>query len=319
MKIAILDDYTDVALNMADWSGLGEITVFHDTLSGPEALTTRLRPFDVLCVMRERTPLPSALLERLPNLKLIVTTGQRNASIDLEAARGGGITVCGTESRKTTTAELTLALMLALSRRVIAESAGLAAGKWQTGLGRDLYGQRLGLVGLGKIGEQVALLGKAFGMEVDAWSQNLSEARCDEVGVRFCSSLGELMGKADVVSIHLVLSERTKGLIGLEALAAMKPGALLINTSRGPIVDTEVLLKGLRGGRPGTAGLDVFDEEPLPEDHPLRDPELLADGKLLLTPHLGYATEATWRLFYSQTVQAIRAWKDGSPIRILNP
>ncbi len=319
MKIAILDDYAGVALNMADWSGLGEITVFRDTLSDPEALTTRLRLFDVLCVMRERTPLPSGLLERLPNLKLIVTTGQRNASIDLEAARGGGITVCGTESRKTTTAELTLALMLALSRRVIDESAGLAAGKWQTGLGRDLYGQRLGLIGLGKIGEQVALLGKAFGMEVDAWSQNLSEARCGEVGVRFCATLDELMGKADVVSIHLVLSERTKGLIGPEALAAMKPGVLLINTSRGPIVDTEALLKGLREGRPGTAGLDVFDEEPLPGDHPLRDPELLADGRLLLTPHLGYVTEATWRLFYDQTVQAIKAWKDGSPIRVLNP
>ena len=319
MKIAILDDYAGVALNMADWSGLGEITVFRDTLSDPEALTNRLRPFDVVCVMRERTPLPSGLLERLPNLKLVVTTGPRNASIDLGAASGGGITVCGTESRKTTTAELTLVLMLALSRRVIPESAGLAAGKWQAGLGRDLYGQRLGLVGLGKIGEQVARLGKAFGMEVDAWSQNLIQARCDEVGVRFCSSLDELMGKADVVSIHLVLSERTKGLIGPEAIAAMKPGALLVNTSRGPIVETDALLKGLREGRPGMAGLDVFDEEPLPEDHPLRDPELLADGRLLLTPHLGYATEATWRLFYSQTVQAIRAWKDGSPIRVLNP
>jgi len=318
MKIAVLDDYAGVALEMADWTGLGEVAVFRDTVSDPEALITRLRPFDVLCVMRERTPLPSAVLERLPNLKLIVTTGQRNASIDLDAASAGGITVCGTESRKTTTAELTLALMLALSRRLVAESAGLAAGKWQTGLGRDLYGQRLGLVGLGKIGEQVAQLGKAFGMEVEAWSQNLTEARCAEVGVRFCSSLSELMGSADVVSIHLVLSGRTTGLIGAEAFAAMKPGALLINTSRGPIVETQALLTGLREGRPAMAALDVFDVEPLPEGHPLRDPGLMTDGRLLLTPHLGYVSEATWRLFYGQTVEAIRTWKDGRPIRVLN-
>lgn len=317
MKIAILDDYAGVALQMADWSGLGEVTVFRDTLKDQEALVARLKPFKALCVMRERTPLPGELLRRLPNLALIVTSGPRNSSIDLTTAKNLGLTVCGTESRKTTTAELTLTLMLALARQIIPESNSLVAKTWQKGIGRDLHGLTLGLVGLGKIGRQVARLGQALGMKVIAWSRNLTTDRCAELEADHCVSLESLMGRADVVSIHLVLSAGTTGLIGAQALAAMKPGAILVNTSRGPIVDTTALLAGLRQGRPAMAGLDVFDEEPLPEDNPLFDAALIGSGRLLMTPHLGYATQATFELFYRQTAEAVRAWQAGTPIRLL--
>lgn len=317
MKIAILDDYTTSALALADWSGLGDITVFQDTLTGTAALTARLAPFDVICVMRERTPVTAELIAGLPNLRLIVTTGPRNAAIDLRAATQAGITVCGTESRKTTTAELACLMMLALNRRLLPEVASLTGGGWQSGLGRDLAGLTLGLVGLGNIGAQMATLGRAFGMQVAAWSPNLTQGRCDSLGVTRAPDLTGLMQVSDVVSVHMVLSDRSRGLIDARAFAEMRPGAAYINTSRAGLQDTAALIAGLRKGRPAMAGLDVFDTEPLPHDDPLRDADLIAQGRLLLSPHLGYATEATFRLFYTQTVEALRAWQAGRPIRVL--
>ncbi|MBU2361176.1 MAG: D-2-hydroxyacid dehydrogenase family protein [Alphaproteobacteria bacterium] len=316
MKIAILDDYARAALRLADWDGLSEVTVFADTLTG-DALRARLLPFDVLCLMRERTPLDADLIAALPNLRLIVTSGPRNASIDLDAARAAGITVCGTESRKTTTSELATLMMLALNRRLLPEVASLHDTGWQSGLGRDVAGLTLGLIGLGNIGAQMVTIGKALGMGVVAWSPNLTDARCAALGVGRMDSLPDLMARADVVSVHMVLSDRSRGLVDAGAFAAARPGQVFINTSRGPLVDTAALLDGLRRGRPAMAGLDVFDVEPLPLDDPLRDADLIASGRLLLTPHLGYATEATFRLFYTQTVDAIRAFQAGAPIREL--
>lgn len=318
MKIAVLDDYAGAALQLADWSGLGEVQVFSDTLTDLDALTARLAPFDVLCVMRERTPMTADLIARLPNLKLIVTTGPRNASIDLAAAKARGIVVSSTESRKTTTSELAMTMMLALNRRLMPEVAALhGQAGWQTGLGRDLAGLTLGVIGLGKIGAQMVTLGRAFGMDVVAWSQNLTQERCDEVGAERMESLPALMARADVSSVHLVLSDRSRGLIGRDAFDAAKDGHVFINTSRGPIVDTDALLAGLRAGKPAMAGLDVYDVEPLPKGDPLRDAELIESGKLLLTPHLGYTTQATFKVFYTQTVEAVRSWQAGTPIRLL--
>jgi len=317
MAIAILDDYAGAALRLADWSGLGEITVFPDTLTDPAALVARLLPFEVICLMRERTPMPAALIEALPNLRLIVTSGPKNAAIDVAACTARGITVCGTESRKTTTSELSVMMMLALNRRLLPEVASLNAGGWQAGLGRDVAGLTLGLVGLGNIGTQMAVLGKALGMEIAAWSQNLSEERCQALGVRKMASLGDLLATSDVASVHLVLSERTTGLIDRAALASAKPGMVLINTSRGPIVESDAVLDWLRRDPAAKAGLDVFDSEPLPQDDPLRADDLVSEGRLLLTPHLGYTTEATFRPFYPQTAEAIRAWQAGAPIRVI--
>lgn len=317
MRIAVLDDYAGRATELADWSGLGEVTAFRTAFTDPEALVAALEGFEVICAMRERTPLPAEVLDRLPALRLIVTSGLRNAAIDMEAATARGVTVCGTESRGTTTSELAMMLILALNRRLLPEAASLRAGRWQEGLGRDLAGLTLGLVGLGRLGGQMAALGRAFGMEVAAWSQNLTEARCAELSVHRCDSLGDLMAASDVVSVHLVLSGRSRGLIGREAFARMRPGAVFVNTSRAGIVDTGALIAGLRTGRPAMAGLDVFDIEPLPAGHPVNDAALQAAGKLLLTPHLGYTTEAAFRLFYTQMAEAIRAWTAGAPIRVI--
>lgn len=317
MKIAVLDDYTNQSQSLADWSGLGDVTVFQDTITDATELAARLQPFDVLCLMRERTPLPASILHTLPNLQLIVTSGLRNASIDIGAAHERGVTVCGTESRKTTTSELALLMMLALNRRLLPETAILTAGGWQGKLGRDMAGLTLGLIGLGTIGAQMAIFGKALGMQVAAWSSNLTEARCEELGVTRIASLHDLMAMSDVVSVHLVLSDRSLGLVGATEFAAMKPGAVFLNTSRAPIMNTSALLAGLHAGRPAMAGIDVFDAEPLPADDPLQDAALISSGRLLLTPHLGYATESTFRLFYTQTVEAIRAFQNGTPIRVL--
>lgn len=316
MKTAILDDHAGRALELADWSGL-DVTVFRDTLHDTAALLDRLAPFEAVCLMRERTAFPAAVIRGLPRLRLIVTSGPRNAAIDLDSARAAGMTVCGTESRKTTTSELAMLLILALNRRLVPEAASLRGGGWQAGLGRDLARLTLGLIGLGNIGAQMAALGRAFGMEVAAWSQNLTGARCADLGVRHCGSLPELMAASDVVSVHLVLSDRSRGLIGAEAFAAMKPGAVFVNTSRAGIVDSAALMAGLRAGRPAMAGLDVFDVEPLPADDPVNDAGLQAEGRLLLTPHLGYATEATFRLFYAQQAEAVRAFLAGSPLRVI--
>lgn len=320
IKIAVLDDYANVSQSMADWSRLqqAEITVFNDTLADEAAVAERLAPFDVICMMRERTPFPATLLQALPRLKLLVTSGPRNLSIDLAAASAGNITVCGTESRKTTTSEMSMLLMLSLSRNLIPETTSMHSSGWQTGLGRDLHGLSLGLIGLGKIGAQMAVLGRAFGMDIHAWSPNLQVERCEELRVSYHASLPELMAASDVVSVHMVLSDRTEGLIDEAAFAAMREKALFINTSRGPIADEAALLKGMQQGRPWKAALDVYGTEPLPMAHALRNKALIDSGRLLLSPHLGYVTEQTWQIFYSQTVDAIEAWQRQEPIRVLN-
>ncbi|QDL94442.1 D-2-hydroxyacid dehydrogenase family protein (plasmid) [Paroceanicella profunda] len=318
MNIAILDDYTGDALAMADWASLGAtITVFDAPI--PEAeRAARLAPFDVLCLMRERMPLGAELIAALPALKLVVTSGMRNLAIDMAAARARGVTVCGTGSRKTTTSELALLLLLALARRLGPESASLAAGGWQRALGRDLAGLTLGLVGLGNIGGQMAALGQALGMRVVAWSPNLDAARAEALGVLACPSLHALMAQADAVSVHVVLSERSRGMIDAAALDAMKPDAMLVNTSRGPVVDTRALLATLRARPLMSAALDVFDTEPLPPGHPLLAPDLTGPGRLLLTPHLGYATRETFRRFHAEAVEDIAAWAAGTPLRRLD-
>ncbi|WP_277024563.1 D-2-hydroxyacid dehydrogenase family protein [Paracoccus hibiscisoli] len=318
LKIAILDDYADVAVNMADWSDLGDITVFRDTLKDESALIQRLHPFEVLCLMRERTPLPGRIIRALPNLRLIVTSGLRNLSIDLAAAAERGIPVSGTEMRKTMTAELTMGLTLALERRIVVEATSLTASGWQIGLGRDLHGLTLGLVGLGKVGQQMATLGRAFGMRVAAWSQNLTAETCAAHDVNYCDSLHGLLAQSDVVSVHLVLSDRSRGLIDSAALSAMRPTATLINTSRAAIVDTVELLTCLRQGRIAGAALDVFEREPVAADDPILDNELIKSGRLLLTPHLGYASQQTFKMFYAQMAEAVAAWKARSPIRLLS-
>ncbi|MEM6680499.1 MAG: D-2-hydroxyacid dehydrogenase family protein [Pseudomonadota bacterium] len=318
MRIAVLDDYQGVAKSLTDWSALeaagAEVTVFCDTIGGA-ALVERLRPFEVVCLMRERTPFPAALIEALPALRLIVTTGMRNLSIDLDAATARGIIVCGTEGRGPTTAQYTMALILAATRRLVTEADAFAKGGWQQGLGRDLAGLTLGLIGLGRLGAQVADLARPFGVDLVAWSENLTEARAGEVGARRAPSLRALLEEADIASIHLLLSDRTRGLICAGELAAMKPDALLVNTSRGPIVNEAALVAALRAGRPGMAAIDVYSEEPVPADHPLRATDLIAEGRLLALPHIGYVSRQTYEIFYAQTVEAIEAWRSGTPIR----
>ncbi|WP_437638163.1 D-2-hydroxyacid dehydrogenase family protein [Sorangium sp. So ce854] len=315
MRLAILDDYQGVALRMADWQSLhpaAEVEAFGDHLDDLDALAERLRPFDGVVLMRERTPFPRALLERLPRLRLLVTAGMRNASIDIAAATERGVQVAGTDMLPYPTAELTWGLILALFRQIPREDRAAREGRWQTTLGLCLKGKTLGLVGLGRLGGQVARVGSAFGMEVIAWSQNLTAERAAEVGARLTTK-DELFGSADVVSIHLVLSPRTRGLVGAAELARMKPTAFLVNTSRGPLVDEEALVAALRGRRIAGAGLDVFEPEPLPASHPL-----LALDNTVITPHLGYVTEEGYRLLYGQAVEDIRAFLDGKALRPLN-
>ena len=315
-KCAVLDDYQHAATRFADWTSLGgqvELTVFPDHLTGEDAVAERLAGFDVVVLMRERTPFPASLLARLPRLKLLVTTGMRNASIDLEAARRQGVTVCGTASNSTPPAELTWALILGLARHLVPEATALRnRGPWQHSVGTDLQGATLGLLGLGKIGSQVARVGTAFGMDVIAWSANLTAERAEAAGARLAASKEELLAKADVVSIHLVLSERTRGLLGAPELALMKPTAHLVNTSRAAIVDRTALLDALVQGRIAGAGLDVFEEEPLPAASPFRDlPNVLA------TPHLGYVTEKNYGTFFPQVVEDIQGFLAGAPPRML--
>jgi phosphoglycerate dehydrogenase-like enzyme len=314
LKIALLDDYQRVARKLADWERLpagSELVVFDRHLATLEERVAALQPFDVIVIMRERTPFPAALLERLPDLRLLVTTGGRNAAIDLETCRARGITVCGTGTRGTPAAELTWGLILALVKRIPAEDRALRAGTWQTGLTEGLAGKRLGLLGLGKLGTQVARVGQAFGMEVVAWSQNLTDARAAEVGVRRVEKQ-ELFATADVVSLHLILSDRTRGVVGAGELGAMKPTAWLINTSRAGLVDEPALLEVLRGQRIAGAGLDVFSVEPLPAGHPL-----LTLPNVVLTPHLGYVTRENYAVFYRDALEDILAWQAGAPVRLL--
>jgi phosphoglycerate dehydrogenase-like enzyme len=317
MKIAVLDDYLGYSARYADWGDLGgDVTVFRDPIPQGELAAT-LAPFDVLCVMRERTPMPASLIEALPNLRLIVTTGMRNLSIDMEAVKARGITVCGTASRAAATAQLAMTLILVASRNLVSNLNSLARGGWQAEAGRDLEGLTLGLIGLGRLGADVAALARPFGVKMVAWSQNLTDARCAEVGVTRAESLGALLEQADVASIHLVLSERTTGLIGAAELARMKPDASLVNTSRAPIIDRDALLAALREGRLGNAAIDVFDEEPLPADSPWRDADLIASGKLIATPHVGYGALATYERMYRETAEDVRAFASGAPLRVI--
>ena len=314
-KVAVLDDYQSVALDMADWDSLPAdvtVNVFSDHLSDEDDLANRLEPYQVVVAMRERTPFQRSLLERLPNLRLLVTTGMRNASIDLAAARDNGVTVCGTDGVPYPTAELTWGLILALLRKIPAEDQATRRGSWQVTVGEGLHGKTLGVIGLGRLGSQVATVGGAFGMNVVAWSQNLTAERASEFGATLVSKEA-LLSESDVVTIHLVLSGRTRGLIGAAELSLMKPSAYLVNTSRGPIVDESALIDALRNGAIAGAGLDVFDIEPLPVDHPLR---LLPNT--VLTPHMGYVTSETYRVFYGDAVEDISAFLAGSPVRVIS-
>lgn len=308
MKIAILDDYQNVALTMADWSGIAEqaeISVFHDHVSDPDAIVERLLPFDIVCVMRERTPLSRDILERLPQLRLIASTGSVNASIDMAAARERGITVTATDYWSTPTIELTWALILASARNIVAESNSVRAGGWQTGIGRELGGKVLGVLGLGRVGREVARIGLAFGMQIVAWSQNMTAEIAAAAGAKLVSK-SELFRQADIVTIHLILSRRTRGLIGEAELRLMKPTARLINTSRGQLVDEAALILALQSRAIAGAAVDVFDREPLPAEHPFR-----SLGNVLATPHIGYVGEDLYRAFYSGVVGDVLAWLGG--------
>jgi phosphoglycerate dehydrogenase-like enzyme len=307
LKIAVLDDYQGVALKMADWSGLAnraQIDVYNDHLAAPDAVVKRLLPYDIVCVMRERTPLQRGVLERLPNLKLIASTGPRNASIDLQAAAAHGIKAVHTGYFGSPTVELTWALILASARHLTAEVAAVRSGEWQHTVGDDLSGQTLGILGLGNLGSKVAQVAAAFGMKVIAWSQNLTADKAAAAGAALVSK-DELLRQADFVSIHLVLSDRTRELIGTRELSLMKPTARLINTSRGPIVVEADLIQSLKSGQIAGAAIDVYDTEPLPVDHPYRK---LAN--LLATPHIGYVSRRLYERFYRDTVSNILAWLD---------
>ncbi|MGA3307867.1 MAG: D-2-hydroxyacid dehydrogenase family protein [Xanthobacteraceae bacterium] len=315
LRCAILDDYQNVALTFADWSkvkGDVEIKVFNEHLGAAERVVAALKGFAIICAMRERTAFPRAVIEALPDLKLLITTGMRNASIDLEAAKARGVVVCGTPAFGNATAAIAIGLMLELTRHIGYENARLKAGaSWQTTIGLDLEAMTLALLGLGKLGSRVAEIGKAFAMNVIAWSQNLTQERCKEVGVAHVSR-DELLRRADFLSIHLQLSPRTRGLIGGNELGLMKPSAYLINTSRGPIVEEAALIAALREKRIAGAGLDVFDVEPLPIEHPFRKLD-----NVVLTPHLGYVAAQNYRAFFAGMVDDIRAFLDGAPVRVL--
>ena len=315
-RVAILDDYQDVARRMADWSSLPsgvDVVVFQDHLGAEAAVAARLAEFDAVVAMRERTPFPQTLLERLPRLRLLVTTGMRNASIDLRAAAERGVLVCGTGGLPYPTAELAWALILSLVRRVPREDRATRLGGWQETLGTGLNGKTLGVLGLGTLGSRVARVGCAFEMNVVAWSQNLTAERAAAVGTTLVDR-DDLLARADVVTIHLVLSGRTRGLIGARELALMRNTAYLVNTSRGPIVEEQALIHALQTGAIAGAGLDVYDEEPLPRDHPLR-----RLPNTVITPHLGYVTEETYRIFYGEALEDVRAYLAGAPVRVLRP
>lgn len=316
LTCAILDDYQGVGPTMADWSGLTDRLVLRDlrtTFAAQDALVDAIRDCEIVVMMRERTPFPAALFARLPRLKLLLTSGMRNASIDLAAAKAHGVTVCGTASHPEPPVELTFALILGLARHLVPEVQALrSGGPWQGSVGTDLAGRRLGLLGLGKTGARVARIAQAFGMQVSAWSRNLTTERAEAEGVALAPSLEALLEASDVVSIHLVLGDRTRGLIDARALSRMRPDALLINTSRAAIVDEAALLAALRAGAIAGAGLDVFETEPLPPDSPWRTlPNVLA------TPHLGYVTERNYRTYFPEIVEDIGAFLDGAPIRVL--
>ncbi|MFF7451048.1 MULTISPECIES: NAD(P)-dependent oxidoreductase [unclassified Streptomyces] len=315
LRCAVLDDFQRVATEMADWSAVAddvEVVSFTTHLD-EDALARTLAEFDIVVTLRERVPFPASLISRLPRLRLLVASGMRNSVIDHAAAEAHGVTVCGTASSSTPPVELTWALLLGLARGIVEESNALRSnGPWQSTVGADLEGRRLGLLGLGRIGSRVARVGLAFGMRVSAWSQNLTRERTDEVGVELAPSREDLLRDSDFVSVHLALGDRTRGLLGPAELALLKPTAYLINTSRAAIVDQDALLAALHEGRIAGAGIDVFDVEPLPADHPMR-----SAPRLLATPHLGYVSQANYRTYYAQAVENIQAYLAGSPVRRL--
>lgn len=313
MKIAILDDYQNVARDLAEWHQLpngSALTVFDHPIP-PSEIVAALEPYSVLVVMRERTPFPASLIGALPNLRLLVTTGMRNNAIDLAACKARGIPVCGTGMAGTPTAELTWGLILALVKRIPLEEQCLREGRWQTGLTQGLAGRRLGLVGLGRLGSRVAAVGQAFGMEVAAWSPNLTDERAAAAGAIRLDKR-ELFATSDIVSVHLVLGDRTRGVVGAEEFAAMKPSAFFVNTSRAGLVDESALLAALHEHRIAGAGLDVFPVEPLPADSPWLDAP-----NTVLTPHLGYVTRENYEVFYREALEDILAWHAGNPVRLL--
>jgi phosphoglycerate dehydrogenase-like enzyme len=314
VRVVILDDYQGVAAEIADWRPAGddvELVSLRDHIDDEEALAPVLAGAEVVVAMRERTRFPPSVFDRLPDLRLLVTTGPFNAAIDMEAARAHGVTVCGTGGMLSPTSELTWGLILAARRNIPADDATMRAGGWQTRVGTGLEDQRLGLLGLGRLGSLVARAALAFDMDVVAWSANLTRERCAEVGVGYASK-DELFATSDIISVHLVLSDRTRGLVGRDELARMKPSAVLVNTSRGPIVDEAALVDALRDGAIGGAALDVYDREPLPAEHPLR-----TLPNTVLTPHIGYVTRQTYEIFYRDIVDDIRAWRAGAPVRVI--
>ena len=315
LRCAILDDYTNVTLRMADWPRIEdrvELTVFNAPFASTEAAASALKDFEIICAMRERTPFPRALFAGLPKLKLLITSGMRNAALDMEAAKEHGVVLCGTQFGRDPTATLTMGLILELTRNIGRESARMHAGEaLQKFIGIEIEGRTLGVVGLGKLGAKVSALAKAFGMNVIAWSPNLTAERCKEVGVTYVTK-EELFSKADIITVHVVLSQRSRGLVGAEDLARMKPTSYLVNTARGPIVDEAALLQTLQQKKIAGAAVDVFSVEPLPTDHPFRKLD-----NLVLTPHLGYFTEEGFRAHYGQMVEGIDAWFKGETLRRL--
>jgi len=315
LKAAILDDYQQVAMKVADWSPVAkevELKVFTEALGPSDKVIAALKGCAIVCLMRERTPFGKDVINALPELKLIVTSGMRNAAIDIAAAAARGVPVCGTESLGPPTAELAFGLMLELARKIGIENARLKNGaKWQSTLGIDLYGKTLGIIGLGKLGARVARIANACEMKVIAWSQNLTADRAKEAGATLVSK-EELLKQSDFVTIHLQLSPRTRGLIGAAELALMKPTAYFINTSRGPIADEKAIEAALKARKIAGAAIDVYDVEPLPIDHPFRYLD-----NIVITPHLGYVTAENYKRFYGQMVENIRAWLDGKPIRVI--
>jgi phosphoglycerate dehydrogenase-like enzyme len=316
MNVAVLDDYQGVARGLADWNSLGEkvyVRFFHDHVEEEDELVQRLEQFEIIAIMRERTPFPRSLIEKLPRLKLIVTTGKRNASVDLDACKARGITVCGTDAGASgaSTVELTWGLIIAVARGIPKEDLGLRHGRWQIAIGAALRGKTLGVLGLGRLGSQVAGIGHAFGMHVIAWSQNLTAERAKDAGAELVTKQ-QLFKRADVVTIHLVLSDRTRRIVSHEELGWMKPTAFLVNTSRGPIVDTPALIEALYSEKIAGAGIDVYDREPLAHDDPI-----LHAPNTVLTPHLGYVSDESYKSFYRETVEDIAAWLKDKPIRMV--
>jgi phosphoglycerate dehydrogenase-like enzyme len=314
-RCAILDDFQNVALKTGDWSkvtGDVEFKAFNEHLGGPDNVVKALQDYEIVVAMRERTAFPRAVIEKLPKLKLLITTGMRNASIDMAAAADKGVTVCGTGSFGSPTSGIAIGLMLELTRHIGYENARLKAGEtWQVTIGPELEGLTLGILGLGKLGTRTAMIGKAFGMKVIAWSTNLTSEKCKEVGVDYVTK-EELFKQSDFISIHVVLSQRSRGLVGAADIALMKPTAYLINTSRGPIIDEAAMLAALRDKKIGGAGLDVFDVEPLPKDHPLRKMD-----NVVLTPHLGYVALKNYQNYFAGVVEDIRGFIDGKPVRVM--